>query len=249
MSYSEIAKVEFVDYQGEDSEFINHLDNIIQMPLGTEPDRLGGCDRDGDELFVLSTDYNLKDTKIEYLQNYNYVVKREESENFGKNMLEIINQSLQEHFNTRFPDKDIVTIEDYVVSSLVQVNDEDKATAPSKEWNKENVIQFILDSEDKTGAITDINTAIENVANEEGDLSKYALPNAIMKDLQGKMIDASKSGLFDQVVVPEVIKLKFRKKPQFMFLKMVMSLIKTIHEICIGFLLIECSSSKNMLIE
>ena len=84
MSYSEIAKVEFVDYQGEDSEFINHLDNIIQMPLGTEPDRLGGCDRDGDELFVLSTDYNLKDTKIEYLQNYNYVVKREESENFGK---------------------------------------------------------------------------------------------------------------------------------------------------------------------
>ena len=219
MSYSEIAKVEFVDYQGEDSEFINHLDNIIQMPLGTEPDRLGGCDRDGDELFVLSTDYNLKDTKIEYLQNYNYVVKREESENFGKNMLEIINQSLQEHFNTRFPDKDIVTIEDYVVSSLVQVNDEDKATAPSKEWNKENVIQFILDSEDKTGAITDINTAIENVANEEGDLSKYALPNAIMKDLQGKMIDASKSGLFDQVVVPEVIKLKFRKKPQFMFFK------------------------------
>ena len=40
-----------------------------------------------------------------------------------------------------------------------------------------------------------------------------------MKDLQGKMIDASKSGLFDQVVVPEVIKLKFRKKPQFMFFK------------------------------
>jgi hypothetical protein len=29
----------------------------------------------------------------------------------------------------------------------------------------------------------------------------------------------SKSGLFDQVVVPEVIKLKFRKKPQFMYYK------------------------------
>jgi len=46
MSFSEITKVDFVDYKGEDSEFINHLDNIIQMPLGTEPDRLGGCDRD-----------------------------------------------------------------------------------------------------------------------------------------------------------------------------------------------------------
>lgn len=219
MSYSEIAKVDFVDYQGEDSEFIKHLDNIIQMPLGTEPDRLGGNDKDGDELFVLSTDYNLKDTRIEYLQNYNFIVKKEDSENFNKNLLEVINQSLQDHFNKRFTEKDTVTIEDYVVPSLVQVNDEDKATAPSKEWNKENIIQFILDSEDKTGVITDINTAIENIANEEGNLPKYALPIAIMKDLQGKMIDASKSGLFDQVVIPEVIKLKFRKKPQFMYYK------------------------------
>ncbi len=219
MSYSEIAKVDFVDYQGEDSEFIKHLDNIIQMPLGTEPDRLGGNDKDGDELFVLSTDYNLKDVKVNYLQNYNFVVKKEDSENFNKNLLDVINQSLQDHLNTRFPDKAMVTLEDYVVSSLVQVNDEDKATAPSKEWNKENVLQFILDSEDKTGVITDLNTAIENVANEEGNLPKYALPIAIMKDLQGKMIDASKSGLFDQVVVPEVIKLKFRKKPQFMYYK------------------------------
>jgi hypothetical protein len=189
------------------------------MPLGTEPDRLGGNDRDGDELLVLSTDYNLKDVNVDYLQNYNFVVKKEDSENFNKNLLEVINQSLQDHLNARFPDKAMVTLEDYVVPSLVQVNDEDKATAPSKEWNKENVIQFIIDSEDKTGVITDINTAIENVANEEADLPKYALPIAIMKDLQGKMIDASKSGLFDHVVVPEVIKLKFRKKPQFMYYK------------------------------
>lgn len=102
---------------------------------------------------------------------------------------------------------------------MVQVNDEDKATALSKDWNKENVIQFIIDSDDKTGVITDINTAVENIANEERDLPKYALPIAIMKDLQGKMIDASKSGLFDQVVVPEVIKRKFREKPQFMYYK------------------------------
>ena len=219
MSYSEITKAEFVDYKGKDSEFIEHLDDIIQLPLGTEPDRLGGCDRDGDELFVLSTDINLKETTLEYLQNYNYVVKNEKSEYFGKNRLEAINKNLQDHFNIRFPEKEIVTIADYIVPSLVQVNDEDKATAPSKEWDKKNVIDFILNSEDKTGVITDINTAIENIANAEGDLLKYALPNAIMKDLQGKMIDASKSGLFDQVVIPKVITLKFQKKPQFMYYK------------------------------
>ncbi|MDT8716993.1 hypothetical protein IAI10_10015 [Clostridium sp. 19966] len=219
MSYSEITKADFVDYTGEDSEFIKHMDNIIQMPLGTEPDRLSGNDKDGDEVLVLSTDINFKETHIEFMQHYNFIVSKEDSDNYGKNLLEVINEKLQVHFNNRFPDKDVVTIEDFVVPSLVQVNDEDKATAPSKEWNKESVVQFILDSEDRTGVITDINTAIENVANNEENLPKYALPIAIMKDLQGKMIDASKSGLFDQVVIPKVIKLKYRKKPQFMYFK------------------------------
>jgi hypothetical protein len=219
MSYSEIAKVKFVDYIGEDSEFIIDLNNIIQLPLGTEPDRLGGCDRDGDELFVLSCEYNLKDTKVEYLQNYNYIVKNEKSEFFEKNMLEVINGKMQNHWESKFSGQDSIRLLDYVVSSIVQVNDDDKATAPSKDWNKDNVIDFILTSEDKTGSITDINTIIENVANHEGDLQAYALPIAIMKDLQGKMIDASKSGLFDQVVIPEVIKLKYRQKPRFMYFK------------------------------
>lgn len=219
VSYSEITKVDFVDYTGEDAEFIREIDNIVQLPLGTEPDRLGGLDKDGDEVLVLSIDYNLRDTQIEFLQNYNFVSKKEDSKNFGKNVLEVINQNLQEHFLQKFPDKETVTLEDYIVPSLVQVNDDDKATAPSKEWNQENVIDFILSSEDKTGAITDIDTQIENVANAEGDLEKYALPIAIMKDLQGKMIDASKSGLFDQVVVPEVIQRRFNKRPQFMFYK------------------------------
>ena len=219
MSYSEIAKVTFVDYIGEDSEFITDLNNIIQLPLGTEPDRLGGCDRDGDELFVLSCEYNLKDTKIEYLQNYNYIVKNGESEFFEKNMLDVINEKIQNHWESKFSGQDSIRFSDYVIPSLVQVNDDDKATAPSKDWNKDNVIEFILTSEDKTGSITDINTIIENVANHEGDLQAYSLPIAIMKDLQGKMIDASKSGLFDQVVIPEVIKLKYRQKPRFMYYK------------------------------
>ncbi len=200
VSYSEITKVDFVDYDGEDSEFVKHIDNIAQLPLGTEPDRLGGLDKDGDEVMVLSTDYNLKETQIEYLQN-------------------CMNEKIQEHFNNKFPDKEVVTLADYIVPSYVQVNDDDKATAMSKEWNKENVIDFILTSEDKTGIITDIDTTIANIGNAEGDITKYALPIAIMKDLQGKMIDASKSGLFDQVVIPEVIKLKYNKRPQFMFYK------------------------------
>ncbi len=200
VSYLEITKVDFVDYDGEDSEFIKHIDNIVQLPLGIEPDRLGGLDKDGDEVLVLSTDYNLKDTQIEYLQN-------------------CMNEKIQEHFNNKFPDKEVVTLADYIVPSYVQVNDDDKATAMSKEWNKENVIDFILSSEDKTGVITDIDTTIANIGNAEGDITKYALPIAIMKDLQGKMIDASKSGLFDQVVIPEVIRFKYNKRPQFMFYK------------------------------
>jgi len=219
VSYSEITNVNFVDYSGKDAEFIRGINNIVQLPLGTEPDRLGGLDKDGDEVLVLDTDYNLKDIQIEFLQNYNFISKKEDSKNFGKNVLEVFNQELQGHFLQKFPDKEAVTLEDYIVPSLVQVNDEDKATAASEEWNTENVIDFILSSEDKTGQITDIDTQIENVANAEGDLEKYALPIAIMKDLQGKMIDASKSGLFDQVVVPEIIQRRFNKRPQFMFYK------------------------------
>ena len=134
-------------------------------------------------------------------------------------MLDVINEKIQNHWESKFSGQDSIRFSDYVIPSLVQVNDDDKATAPSKDWNKDNVIEFILTSEDKTGSITDINTIIENVANHEGDLQAYSLPIAIMKDLQGKMIDASKSGLFDQVVIPEVIKLKYRQKPRFMYYK------------------------------
>jgi hypothetical protein len=221
VSYSEITKVDFIDYDGEDAEFVKHIDNIVQMPLGTEPDRLGGLDKDGDEVLVLPTDYNLKDTQIEFLQNYNFISKTENEEKpyYERNMLEFINERMQEHFDKKFSGKEIITLDDFIVPSYVQVNDDDKATAMSKEWKKENVIDFILSSEDKTGVITDIDSSIENVGIAEGDLTKYALPIAIMKDLQGKMIDASKSGLFDQVVIPEVIKLKYNKRPQFMYYK------------------------------
>lgn len=220
MSFSKITRTTFVSYDGKDANFIRHLENIIQMPLGTEMDRLGGGDRDGDELLVLSTDMNYIDTKIEYLQHYNFVLNNDKSEKNGKNLLEVVNESLDEHFKERFPFQSKVTLQDYIVDSLVQVNDEDKSTAESEEWTKENVIDFIIRSEDKTGKITDMNSTIENIANAEGDLMKYKLPIAIMKHLQALCIDASKSGLFDKVVIPEVIQYQFGKwKPQFMKFK------------------------------
>ena len=218
-AYSEIAKVNFVDYEGEDAEFISHIDNIVQLPLGTEPDRLGGLDRDGDEVLVLDSSYNLKDTYIEFLQNFNFVSQKEDKPYSNRNMLEYLNEQVQQNFKTKFEGKEVVKLSDYVIPAYVQVNDQDKATATSKAWNKENVVSFILESEDRTGVITDIDSTIENVGLAEGDLTKYALPIAIMKDLQGKMIDASKSGLFDQVVIPEIIKLKYQKRPQFMYYK------------------------------
>ncbi|MEC1788619.1 hypothetical protein [Schinkia azotoformans] len=220
VSYSEITKTEFIKYDGEDSEYISKINNIIQLPLGTECDRLGGADKDGDEVIVFELEENIKDVRIDYLQNYNFIyTDNEESPYYSQNLLEIYNGKIEESINERFQANNKVTLEDLIIPSYVQVNDDDKATAPSKEWNKENVIQFILDSEDQTGVITDYASTIANVANSEGDVSKYALPIAIMKDLQGKMIDASKSGLFDQVVIPEVIKRKFRGKPQFMYYK------------------------------
>lgn len=220
MSFSEITRTTFISYDGEDAEFIRHIDNIVQLPLGTEPDRLGGADRDGDELLVLSTDKNLAKSKIEYLQQYNFVLNNDKSERHGKNLLEALNENIQHHFEERFPFQSKVTLQDYIVDSLVQVNDEDKSTAESEEWSKQHVIDFIIRSEDKTGKITDMNTTIENIANAEQDLSKYKLPIAIMKHLQALCIDASKSGLFDQVVIPDVIQYQFGKwKPQFMKFK------------------------------
>jgi hypothetical protein len=220
MSFSEITRTTFVEYNGEDAEFIHHLNNIIQLPLGTEPDRLGGADRDGDELLVLSTDLNVANVKLEYLQHYNFIVQKETSPHDGKNMLDVLNEGIQNHLKQRFPNHVKVTLKDYVVNSLVQINDDDKATADAQSWTKEHVIDFIIRSEDKTGKITDINTTIENIANAEGNLSTYKLPIAIMKHLQALCIDASKSGMFDQVVIPDVIQYKFgRRKPQFMTYK------------------------------
>ncbi|WDM22897.1 hypothetical protein [Paenibacillus polymyxa] len=220
MSFSEITRTTFVDYEGEDAEFIRHIDNIVQLPLGTEPDRLGGADRDGDELLVLSTELNLVETQIEYLQQYNFKVNNEKSEHHGKNRLDLLNENIQQHFAERFPAQAKVSVADYVIDSLVQVNDADKSTAPSQDWNKANVIDFIIRSEDKTGEITDINTTIENIANAKGRLLQYKFPIAIMKHLQALCIDASKSGLFDQVVIPDVIQYRFGTlKPQFTFFK------------------------------
>lgn len=220
MSFSEITRTTFVSYNGKDVNFIRHLDNIVQLPLGTEPDRLGGADRDGDELLVLATDMNFADTKIEYLQQYNFVLNNEKSVAHNRNLLEVMNESLDEHFKERFPIQSKVTLQDYIVDSIVQVNDEDKSTAEAEEWTMQSVINFIVRSEDKTGKITDMNATIENIANSEGDLLKYKLPIAIMKYLQALCIDASKSGLFDKVVIPEVIDYEFGKwKPQFMKFK------------------------------
>lgn len=220
MSFSEITRTTFISYEGTDSDFIRDLGNIIQVPLGTEVDRLGGGDRDGDELFVLSTDMNFLDTNIQYLQQYNFVLNNEKSVAHNKNLLEFMNESLKEHFQERFPNQSKVTLQDYIVDSIVQVNDEDKSTAESEEWTIQNVVSFIIRSEDKTGKITDMNATIENIANSEGDLTKYKLPIAIMKHLQALCIDASKSGLFDKVIIPEVIEYQFGKwKPQFMKFK------------------------------
>ncbi|NHN34691.1 hypothetical protein [Paenibacillus agricola] len=220
MSFSEITRTNFIDYRGEDSKFIRHIDNIVQLPLGTEPDRLGGADRDGDELLVLSTERNFADTRIEYLEQYNFVLNNEKSEKHGKNLLAELNANIQKHFKERFSLQSKVTLQDYIVDSAVQVNDADKATAESEVWTKQNIIDFIIRSEDKTGKITDMNTTIENIANAERNLKKYKLPITIMKYLQGLCIDASKSGLFDQVVIPDVIEYQFGKwKPQFMKFK------------------------------
>lgn len=219
MKESEVENAAFVDINHEDEMYIRHLKNIIQSPMNTTIfQKMGGFDEDGDELHLIHLDYNLKSADIKWMINFDYNNKMEELKN-----------NVQEYFDSKYEGKEVITFADLIRKDLkVQVNINDKVGEEGSEWNIENISEFILSSNDKTGTITDINTTILNNLNRlfrevksgeitKEDASKYIgqliLSNQIMKHKQGEMIDASKTGA--EVDIPEIIKKIFNKRPYF----------------------------------
>lgn len=219
MAESEIEHAMFVDIQDEDVMFIRYLKNIIQSTMNTSIfQQMGGYDTDGDELHLIHLDYNLKNADIDWLLNYHY-----------DNKIENLKNEFKDHFDSKYKNKEIVTFGDLIKNDLkVQVNINDKVGEEGSEWNIDNIAEFILSSDDKTGSITNINTTILNLKNgiyenvrkkkltkEEAikDLKQLILANQIMKHKQGEMIDASKTG--NKVEIPKVIKKQFIKRPYF----------------------------------
>lgn len=219
MKESEVEHATFVEIKDEDEMYIRHLKNIIQSPMNTSIfQKMGGFDEDGDELHLIHLDYNLKSADIKWLLNFDY-----------NNKIEELKEAVQNYFESKYEGKEIITFANLIRKDLkVQVNINDKVGEEGSEWNIENISEFILSSNDKTGTITDINTTILNNLNRLfrevtiGELSKddasiyineLSLSNKIMKHKQGEMIDASKTGA--EVDIPEVIKNRFNKRPYF----------------------------------
>lgn len=219
MKESEVEHAIFVDIEDEDVMYIRQLKNIIQSPMNTSIfQKMGGYDEDGDELHLIHLDYNLKSANVDWLINFNF-----------ENRIETLKKDIQEYFDSKYKGKEVITFADLIRDDLkVQVNINDKVGEEGSEWTIENIADFILSSNDKTGTITDINTTILNYLNRlyrkvrVGDItkeeaSKYikqlVLSNQIMKHKQGEMIDASKTGV--EVDIPKIIKKTFDKRPYF----------------------------------
>lgn len=219
MKESEVEHAIFVDIKDEDVMYIRHLKNIIQSPMNTSIfQKMGGYDEDGDELHLIHLDCNLKSSNVDWLINFNF-----------ENKIETLKKDIREYFEYKYKNKEIITFADLIRNDLkVQVNINDKAGEEGSEWTIENIADFILSSNDKTGTITDINTTILNYLNRlyrkvrNGELSKeevskdikqFVLSNQIMKHKQGEMIDASKTGA--EVDIPKIIKKTFNKRPYF----------------------------------
>lgn len=74
---------------------------------------------------------------------------------------------------------------------------EDKATAISKPYTKENIIEYeIMTRDSRIGEITNVSTSIENKYTTNSDVQKlYSDFSSLLRILQGKEIDFVKTGL------------------------------------------------------
>lgn len=209
-SYAEVAKIEIIN---DTCKYSRHLRNIVQFGSGLFMPRMN-MDFDGDKICLFSTENNYKETKIRFLQhwqNKKFTIDDKEVDGFT-----YTDKFLKKHLNKINSDGE-VTIADFVVDTPCQVNYADKLTAVPKEFNKEAVIDFIVNADDKTGQITDKATQVENRALAIGDFQEYKYEIRYGKYLQGLQIDASKSQL--EVKIAEAYDHKFHSKPQFLYYK------------------------------
>lgn len=173
MAQAEIFKPVFVDLStNEDYKYIKHLDNIIQAPMSTYCFQKATFDVDGDKMQLIHLDHNLKDYNLDWLINYNFINEVvQESENDEEikielNNLDRIKEQMSLYFDIRFEGKEVVTLADLIFdNNKIIVNPSDGETVKGEEWNIDNIYNFLVNSEDKTGIITDFNTTALNQLN------------------------------------------------------------------------------------
>lgn len=172
MYQGEIFKPVFLDLsENEDYKYIKHLNNIIQAPMNTYCFQKATFDVDGDKMQLIHLDHNLKEYNLNWLINYDFIKETKESEKNEETKIELTNlDRLKEqadlYYNTRFKDQETVTLADLISDdNKIIVNPSDGATVKGEEWNTTNIHKFLVNSDDKTGIITDYNTIALNELN------------------------------------------------------------------------------------
>jgi hypothetical protein len=101
-----------------------------------------------------------------------------------------------------------------VVDSPTIINEEDKKTAKPTKNNIDAMLAFEkMCMSNLTGRVTNINSYFQNLAFEQGDITKQKLVNACCKMLQGRILDSTKLGT--HVEIPYVLEQYADKKPYY----------------------------------
>lgn len=172
MYQGEIFKPVFVDLsKNEDYKYIKHLSNIIQAPMNTYAFQKATFDVDGDKMQLIHLDHNLKNYNLDWLINYDFIKEVKQSEKDEETKIELTNldrikEQMEVYYNTRFKDQETVTLADLISDdNKIIVNPSDGVTVKGQEWNTNNIHKFLVNSDDKTGIITDYNTIALNELN------------------------------------------------------------------------------------
>lgn len=208
-SYSEATKISF---EADTCKWTNHLRHVIQFGEGLFMPQMN-MDYDGDKICLFSTEKDYKQAEVSWPVFYKGEMILSEDGKDEIDTYESIQESKQKRLEELNP-QGKVTFADFVVKSLLQIDFADKATTEPVEFNKQAVIGFILNADDKTGQITDKTSQAENRLIAEQKLDKYEYAIRYGKYLQGLQIDASKSGL--PVTISESFQYNYQRKPQFL---------------------------------
>lgn len=203
---SEVGLLEF----GKDyCQYTENLKHIIQFGEGDYMMRMN-LDFDGDKICLFDSKTNYRNMNFDFLHMYeDKTIGGIPALNYYKDKydeaLYKINSNVEEP----------IYLTDFIRKLPPQVNYNDKVTATPKEFTLENVVDFIINSDDKTGSITNKATQVSNRALAEKDYEKYEYEIMYGKYLQGLQIDASKSQL--EVEIDDIYNFLYYKRAKFLY--------------------------------